>query len=138
MIRRTLFIGRWRADFIFLFDDYSVDTIMDLLLEAGASLRILDRVEKLLRQNNDNTGFTFTNSTQRYALVVIGATSSGAEFIDTLVHEVHHLAVAIAESLGIDLESETPAYVAGDAARDLADIVCLLGCRRPAQDKRVS
>lgn len=34
-----------------------------------------------------------------------------------------------AEGLGIDLESETPAYIAGDSARELADVVCNFGCR---------
>ena len=29
----------------------------------------------------------------------------------------------------IDLESESPAYIAGDSARALADVVCELGCR---------
>lgn len=43
--------------------------------------------------------------------------------------EKPNLAVAIASDLGIDLESETPAYVAGDAARELADVICQLGCR---------
>ncbi len=38
------------------------------------------------------------------------------------------LAVAIASELGIDLESETPAYLAGDSARALAEVVCVLGC----------
>lgn len=61
--------------------------------------------------------------------MAIGPTTSGAEFQDTLVHEVHHLAVAIAAELGIDLESESPAYIAGDSARALADVVCELGCR---------
>ena len=64
----------------------------------------------------------------RKALVVIGPTSSGKEFVDTLTHEIHHVAVAIAKSLGVDLEGETPAYLSGDSARELAGIVCELGC----------
>lgn len=47
---------------------------------------------------------------------------------NTLTHEIHHLAVAIARELGIDLESETPAYIAGDTMREFADVVCRLGC----------
>lgn len=62
------------------------------------------------------------------ALVVIGPTTSSAEFLDTLTHEIHHLAVVVANSLGIDLESETPAYISGDSTRALADVVCRLGC----------
>lgn len=60
--------------------------------------------------------------------VVIGPTTSAAQFQNTLVHEIHHLAVAVADSLGVDLEGETPAYLAGDSAMSLADIICRLGC----------
>ena len=48
----------------------------------------------------------------------------------SFVHEVHHLAVAIADSLGYDLESEAHAYIAGDAALALAKTICELGCSR--------
>lgn len=67
-------------------------------------------------------------SEMRKALVVIGPTTSGKEFQDSLIHEIHHLAVAIAKSLGVNLEGETPAYISGDSARELAGIVCELGC----------
>ena len=84
----------------------------------------------LMEKGGLNTGFTFSNPVEHLAVVAIGPTTSGEEFQDTLVHEVHHLAVAIASELGIDLESESPAYIAGDSARALADVVCKLGCRR--------
>lgn len=50
--------------------------------------------------------------------------------MNTLVHETYHLAAAIANNLGYDLNSEGPAYLAGDAARAFADVVCQLGCDR--------
>ena len=81
-----------------------------------------------------NTGFTFTDQDSHCAVVVIGPTASGEEFIDTLSHEIHHLAVAIASSLGIDLEGETPAYLVGDMTRELAKTICEFGCRR-TEDK---
>ena len=77
-----------------------------------------------------NTGFTYSNLENHRAVVAVGPVSSGEEFIDTLVHEVHHLAVAIASGLGVDLEGETPAYLSGDSARALADVICRLGCSK--------
>ena len=82
-----------------------------------------------MEEGNPNTGFTYTNAKYFRAVVCIGPTTSGGEFQDTLVHEIHHLAVAIAKELGVDLESETPAYLAGDTMRSFADVVCRLGCR---------
>ena len=116
--------------FLFCPDGYDEGEILDILYDLDASDYILVKASKKIRAGRPNEGFTFANSRLGEALVVIGPTTSGAEFQDTLVHEVHHLAVAIAESLGVDLESETPAYISGDSAKALSDVVCWLGCER--------
>ena len=130
MIRRPLIIGRWAVDFLFSAGSADVKGVMECLSDAGAPEWALLNADDLMRSCEYDCGFTFTNPEEKRAVVFIGNTSSGAEFTDTLVHEVHHLAVAIAAELGIDLDSETPAYVAGDAARALADVICELGCSR--------
>ena len=142
MIRRVLRIGRWIVDFLFAPRGYDIDGILACLYDCGATNRILSRAEDLMNgcdmeSASDeglmydcgyNQGFTYSNSRIKRMVVVIGPTTSGEEFIDTLVHEVHHMAVAIAQSLDIPLDSEPPAYLSGDAARELADVICELGC----------
>jgi len=128
MVHRVLKIGRWVVDFLFARDTYDIDGTMACLYDAGAYGPVISRAVSLMEKCGEDCGFTFTNPDRHRAVVVVGPTTSNAEFIDTLVHEVHHLAVAIASDLGIDLESETPAYVAGDAARSLAEVLCELGC----------
>ena len=128
MIYRNIKIGRWHVCFIFAPTGYDDNAILDILYDLDASDYILVKAGKKLREARPNEGFTFANQAMREALVVIGPTTSGGEFVNTLVHEVHHLAVAVADSLGIDLESETPAYIAGDSARELSDVICSLGC----------
>ena len=128
MIHRVLYLGRWIVDFLFAEKEYDIEEVLSMLYEMGASYDVLTMCKDLMQDGGDNTGFTYTDQELFNALVVIGPTSSGAEYIDTLVHEIHHLAVAIASKLNIDLEGETPAYLAGDAARELADIVCRMGC----------
>ena len=115
-------------DFLFATRKYDVEGVLACLYDLGATQSIIERTEEIMESKELNTGFTYTNPANYRALVVIGPTSSGEEFIDTFTHEIHHLAVAIAANLGIDLESETPAYLAGDSARELADLVCELGC----------
>lgn len=129
MTRRTLNIGRWLVVFLFAGEDYNAYDVLQVLADAGASLDILDQAEETLICK-ENCGFTYTDSRHHIAVVFIGPSSSGEEFIDTLVHEVHHLAVAVADGLGVDLRSEDPAYIAGDAARALAKTICRMGCRR--------
>ena len=130
MLRRELYIGQWHAYFIFAHDRYDDNAILDMLYDLDASDYILVKAGKKMREGRPNEGFTFANPRLKEALVVIGPTTSGAEFKDTLIHEIHHLAVAIADSLGYDLDSETPAYISGDSARELSDVICWLGCEK--------
>lgn len=127
-IHRVLAIGRWVVDFIFATKYYDVDGILSCLYDAGAPRWVMENAGELMSEGKYNTGFTYTNPETHRAVVVVGPTTSGAEFTNTFTHEIHHLAVAIASELGIDLESETPAYLAGDSAKALAEVVCELGC----------
>lgn len=129
MVHRVLKIGRWIVDFLFAERKYDIDGIVACLRHAEAPRRIIDQAVDLMEEGSPNTGFTYTNARVFRAIVCIGPTTSGGEFQNTLVHEIHHLAVAIARELGVDLEGETPAYLAGDTMRAFADVVCKLGCR---------
>lgn len=130
MKKRELYIGRWSVEFYFAEDGYDMDTLLDRLYDFGAPASIMRQAMELMESDKDNTGFTFTNPYEHCALIAIGPASDGSEFVNTLVHEVHHLAVAIASELGVDLDGETPAYISGDAAKALATTICNLGCSR--------
>ena len=129
MIERTLKIGRWLVDFLFAVSGYDEEGVLVRLYDIGATPRVMRRASTIMESGKKNRGFTFANENLRQAVIVIGPTTDGYEFQNTLVHEIHHLAVAIASSLGIDLEGETPAYIAGDTAMDLAEVICRFGCR---------
>lgn len=144
MIHRVLRIGRWVVDFLFAPSGYDIEGTLACLYDCGASRRVMRQAEDLMlgcemqRASEGpeglmydcgfNQGFTYANPDYLRATVVVGPTTSGAEFQDTLVHEIHHLAVAVAANLGFDLEGEGPAYISGDTARALAEVVCKLGC----------
>ena len=130
MILRELSIGRWLVCFAFATDGYDEDFILDTLYDLDASDYIIVKAAGKMREGRPNEGFTFANGRLKEALVVIGPSTGGEEFQDTLVHELHHLAVAIAGSLGLDLRGESPAYLSGDTARELSDVMCSLGCGR--------
>ena len=128
MIHQVLRIGSWVVDFLFATKRYDIDGILGCLYDTGAPEWAIEQALELMQGCSYNCGFTFSNENRHRAIVLIGPATSGEEFIDSFVHETHHLAVAIAASIGIDLESETPAYIAGDSARALADVICELGC----------
>lgn len=149
MIHRVLRIGRWVVDFIFAHRGYDIDGILACLYDCGASGRILRKAEDLMlgcemEHASDgpdglmyecglNQGFTFSNSERERAVVVIGPTTSGAEFVNTLSHEIFHLSIAISKHLGLNLDGEGPAYLSGDTMREIADVVCRLGCEHCRQ-----
>lgn len=128
MIRRDLKIGRWAVEFYFSTDGYDVDMLLDRLFDFGASGKLMRGAMDLMERGDMNTGFTFTNEEERIALVAIGPTENGSEFINTLVHELYHVAAAISRGLGVELDGETPAYIIGDSALELMDVVCQMGC----------
>ena len=129
MIHRCLAIGRWVVDFLFATEKYDIDGVLSCLYDAYAPKSAMGQAEELMLSCEYNCGFTYTNSHHRRAVVLIGPTTSGSEFLDTLVHEVRHLADAIAKSLDVPLDSEKPAYISGDTARALAEVICVLGCK---------
>ena len=128
MIQRNLNIGRWMVEFYFAPDGYDVDELLDRMYDFGADAGLMRDAWGLMESGDANTGFTFSNPIERLAIVAIGPTTDNSEFLNTLVHEVHHLAVAIAESIGVDLSGEAPAYLSGDLAYELASVICDLGC----------
>lgn len=131
MRHKVLGIGRWVVDFLFATKEYDIDGVLACLWDAGAPLSVLDQAKDLMLSCDYNCGFTYAKERKRRAVVLIEPTTSGDEFLDTFTHEVHHLAVAIASSIGVDLEGETPAYLTGDTTRALAKIICELGCSYP-------
>ena len=128
MVHRVLSIGSWVADFLFARLNYDEEGVLACLYEIGADDYVIKQASKIMDSERLNCGFTFANPDLKRAVVVVGPTSSGKQFVNTLVHEIHHLAVAIADSLGYDLEGESPAYLAGDSALALAETICEFGC----------
>lgn len=128
MIHREIEIGRWTVDFLLADEAYDEEQGIAYLARADAPDWVLERAGRIMANASLNTGFTYTNPEMFRAVVVIGPTSSGSEFVNTLVHETYHLAAAIANNLGYDLSGEYAAYLTGDTVQEFAGLICHLGC----------
>lgn len=113
---------------MFADDGYDMEDILTCLYDMEAPYSVMMRVYRIMKKSALNHGFTYPNKDTMEILCVVGPTSSGKEFLNTLVHELRHVVNVIAESLGYDLESEKPAYMSGDLALELAESICSLGC----------
>lgn len=129
LIHRVLYIGRWRCDFYFAKgDDYNFGSVLQCLEDMDAPIGVIETSWWKMREARPNEGFTFSSERLLRSCIFIGPAKSGDEFLDTFTHELRHLADDIATHLGIDLRGEEVAYITGDTTRDLAEIVCRLGC----------
>lgn len=128
MIRRVINIGHWVIDFLFAAERYDKEGVLACLYDIYAPRSVMRSAVEIMEKGNPDCGFTFSNPDVKRSVCVIGPSSSGREFINTFVHEVRHVADAIALSIGHDLDGEVPAYISGDAAMALAEVVCELGC----------
>lgn len=130
MIGRVLNIGHWVIDFLFAVKGYDAPGVVACLHDCDAPPEVIRRAREIMERRDPDCGFTFSNPDTLRAVCVVGPTSSGGEFINTFVHEARHVADAIARSIGYELDGEFPAYVSGDAAMALAEVICELGCER--------
>ena len=136
MIRRVLQIGRWKIKFFFAKDGYDEEEILASLYDLDAPLYVMQRAYRIMESGRFNRGFTYPNTETFEAVVVVGPTTSGRQFQNTFVHEIRHMANAIASKAGYELEAEEPSYISGDAAMALADVVCKLGCEHCRDNDR--
>ena len=64
-----------------------------------------------------------------------GPQTDGSQWVNTTVHEIVHVAMAVAAEEGIDPYTETFAYLVGDITEQLADLLCELACDHCRNEK---
>lgn len=130
MIIRDLYIEkyRWHVHCYFAVDKYYTEEILDKLESLGCSYTVYDRVAVKMEQNDLNAGFTYSNRIAHETLMVIGKASSNAEYINSISHELRHLCDDIASVTNMQTSGEEVAYLAGDIASEIADVIQVLVC----------
>ena len=120
MIRQTIYLERahgWKVTAFYAVTHYEVDEIMRTLAEAGADDKSLDRAYENLSSGDLNTGLCYSGNGE--SVLVISCASSPAQFLNSLVHELHPLASHIASALGYNQKGEDACYIAGEAAEKM-------------------
>lgn len=99
-----------------------------MLESLGCSYAVYDRVAVKMDINDLNTGFTYSNKGARETLMVIGKASSTAEYINSISHELRHLCDDIASVVNMQASGEEVAYLTGDIASQISDVIQVLVC----------
>lgn len=134
MLTRRINLLDWTAIFLFSFDGYDKEEVLQQLFDCEPPKSISDKVAKNLDANRLNEGFTFSNAELRKSVIYIGPTSSGQEFLSSFVHELAHLTCDICITDKIPLWGEKIAYLTGEIARRLSDVVCHYSCDSCRED----
>ena len=102
--------------------------ILSVLRRYGCSGSDLINSRDSLTNGQPNTGLTYSNSWRRESVMVIGATSSLAEFLNTWQHEMTHLQRHICKEFDINPYSEEAAYLAGGLAQQMYPLLSVFMC----------
>lgn len=121
MIKQNFYLEDWDwyVTVYYAVDTLYMDDILGELEEMGCSEKKLDEIAESLAKQQYNTGLTYSNLKGRCSVMVIGLTSTPAQFQNTFDHEKGHLAMHICEVDGIDPFSEEYQYLTGDIGQSM-------------------
>ncbi len=129
MIRQTIYLERahgWKVTAFYAVTHYEMEEIMQALTSAGADESSLDRAYENLSSDNLNTGLCYSGNGE--SVLVISCVTSPAQFLNSLVHELHHLASHIASALGYDQKGEEVCYIGGETAKQMYPVASKFLC----------
>lgn len=116
MIQQNLFLEayNWHIKAFYNFTcNYTPEAINALQLIKCPSNKVKEAVSKIMSCKL-NKGLTFTNMSLQRSVIIVSKASSPEEFLNTLVHENHHLLSHIAGKYNIPCDSEELGYLAGE------------------------
>lgn len=130
MNRCIVYIERynWRVCAYFAKTTYYADEIMKDLLRIGVRGEDAHTAFRNLKNHAVNTGLTYSNYLSRQSVMVVGMTSSPAEFLNSFVHELGHLTSQMCEALGLDFMGEEIQYIGGGIAMRMYNSIKPLLC----------
>lgn len=130
MIRKTIRLEcahGWYVECFFAVTHYDVAEIMNALTDAGADAKTLGRAYENLSSGSLNTGMCYSGDGQ--SVLVVSCVTSPAQFLNSIVHELHHLASHIASALGYDQKGEEACYIAGETAEKIYPVASKYLCK---------
>lgn len=131
MIRQKIVLPKyddWEVDAYFAVSTYYVDEIMEQLHDIGIDGKNAKTAWENISSEKLDTGLCYSNYKKRKTVLVVALTSSSAEFMNSLTHEIAHCAVHISIVLGVDYRSEEFAYLVGELSREMYPMVKHLLC----------
>lgn len=121
MIKQSFIVERryWKVYVYYNIATEDIEEIIDNIKDIKLPNSYIKDAYTTLKEDKFNRGLTFTNTKLRSSIIVIGKTSSAAQFVNSFVHEIAHLSNHIARTYHINLNSEEVCYLSGDIAQEM-------------------
>lgn len=109
----------WDISVFYEVECKDTDRIVAELKDIGCYGENLFRARKNIESCSPNSGVTYANLSTKEMVVIMTKTTSPAQFMDTFVHELHHMAEFIAKADGVPMVGEEISYISGDLSRQM-------------------
>lgn len=115
MIIQNIYLPKykWHIKVYYAVDTYYTEDILKECIAYNPTIKEYSKIKEFLEDYEYNSGFTLTDYINNKSLIIIGLTTSPAEFQNTLDHEKGHLATHIARECDINPYSEEYQYLVG-------------------------
>ena len=123
MFTQDIFIDKagWSVRVYHDADALCADEIIDDLITLGCRGEDLRKTKRMLWDGMVDSGVTFSDTRRRKSIIVIGNTTSGREYWNSIDHEKNHLLQDISLAIGIDPYGEEISYISGEFIRSVYD-----------------
>ena len=130
---------RWRVRVYYAVTAYWTDDIIRDLASIGCHGTELRRAYANLTRGGLDTGLTYSNRRTHESVMVIGLTSSAAQFQNSLDHEKGHLVKHMSLAFGLDPYGEEQQYLSGEIGQRMFPVARRFlceHCRRKLYENR--
>lgn len=124
MEKQRIYYRRYDWEIIVFYDVDCKDkySVISALMDIGCKGINLSDSIKLVESCHLNDGLTFANYKTLEMVVMISKTTTPAEFLNTMVHELHHMAEFIANEAEIPQTGEEISYISGELSMKMHPI----------------
>lgn len=121
MTKQEIYLERydWHVTCFIGYDREDAACLCQQLASIGCKDGAIREAYEHLSQGSSERGLTYSNVEERRSIVAIGSSSSQANMVNTIGHELFHVVAHICGKDGIDLQSEEPCYIMGTLCEDI-------------------
>lgn len=116
MIKADVYIDkyRWLVHCYFAVDCYYTDEIVSRLRDMGCGIRYAEKAYDNMSSCSLDSGLCYSDTGKNESVMVTSIASSPAQFLNSFVHEIAHLADHISMRYGIKPGGEDYCALCGD------------------------